>query len=384
MTLWPRAVYVHVPFCLHHCGYCDFTLVANRDHLIPQYLECLSREIRHQTAGLSLPLPVDTIFIGGGTPTHLSPDQLQTLLTTIGQAFELSEQGEYSVEANPDGLDDIRLTVLQRFGVNRLSLGVQSFDQLQLQTLERTHQPADALEVIQRARKYFSNLSVDLIFGVPGQSVSAWEHTLLTAAALSIQHISTYGLTYEQGTPFFRRENQGVLRKVPDETERSMYIHAIRILQSHGLTHYEVSNFARDGFQCRHNMVYWNAEEYFAFGPGAARYIHGVRSTGVRSVVRWLRSWDQYEPCLEDVEQNTAEEKAREAIMLALRLRKGFRISDLEQRFHVCLNTLAGPALDRGFRNGLIEESEGWLRLTENGLLLADSVVSDFLVGDDP
>jgi oxygen-independent coproporphyrinogen-3 oxidase len=384
MSLWPRAVYVHVPFCLHHCGYCDFTLVASRDHLIPQYLECLSREIRHQTAGLSLPLPVDTIFIGGGTPTHLTPDQLQILLTTISQAFELSEQGEFSVEANPDGLDDARLAVLQSFRVNRLSLGVQSFDQSQLQTLERTHQPADAIEVIQRASKYFQNISVDLIFGVPGQSLSAWQQTLRTAAALPIQHISTYGLTYEQGTPFFRRENQGVLRKLPDELERDMYLEALRILQNHGLNHYEVSNFARDGFQCRHNMVYWNADEYFAFGPGAARYIHGVRSTGVRSVVRWLRSWNHHEPCLEDVERNTSEEKAREAVMLGLRLRQGFRISDLEHRFDVCLRTLAGPALDRGFRNGLIEESEGFLRLTENGLLLADTVVSDFLVGDGP
>ena len=383
MSVWPRAVYVHVPFCLHHCGYCDFTVVASRDHLIPAYLECLRREIQAQMQGLPQPWPVDTIFVGGGTPTHLNPEQLQELLSTIGSAFALSATGEYSVEANPEGLDESRLEVLQRFGVNRLSLGVQSFNAQQLLTLERTHKPSDAVDVIHRAQPYIPNLSVDLIFGVPGQSEVDWEQSLQTATELPLQHISTYGLTYEQGTPFFRRETTGQLRRIPDEVERQMYLTAIRRLQADGLHHYEVSNFARPGFECRHNMVYWNADEYFAFGPGAARYLHGVRSTNARSVVRWLRAWKDGVPCLEESEENSPQDKAREAIMLGLRLRSGFQIAAFETRFQVSLRDLAGPALDRSLRGGLVEDVQGTLRLTEEGLLLADTVVSDFLVGDD-
>lgn len=412
---WPRAVYVHVPFCLHHCGYCDFTLVANRDHLIPEYLRLLAVELEQLTQDVPRPLEVDTIFIGGGTPTHLSPADLQTLLNTIHRHFCLAADGEYSIEANPDGLCDERLNLLRTNGVTRLSLGVQSFDPNVLKTLERQHSPESAIDAVQRAAQVFDNVSLDLIFGVPSQSLESWHATLQTTMSLPIQHISTYGLTYEQGTPFFRRERAGALHRTPDLLERQMYQDGIAMLADVGFTHYEVSNFARSlspggrsgvrqnsrshrenerpnsdesgyeaapvlgEFQCRHNRVYWNADEYFAFGPGAARYLHGIRSTNVRSVVKWLRAVQKGDDWIEDREELTAEEKAREAIMLALRMIEGLNVDAFERRFEMRLADLAGEELSRHIDQGNLVLRNGFLRLTPTGLMIADTVVSDFL-----
>jgi oxygen-independent coproporphyrinogen-3 oxidase len=319
------------------------------------------------------------LFIGGGTPTHLSANDLQSLFDLIRRHFSLVPGGEFSIEANPDGLCDERLAVLRANSINRLSLGVQSFDDSVLQTLERKHTSAEAIETIQRASTFIPNLSVDLIFGVPGQSVESWKQTVMDLTLLPVKHISTYGLTYEQGTPFFRRERAGALSRMPDELERQMFLDSMGILGQQGFEHYEVSNFALPGFQCRHNNVYWNADEYYAFGPGAAHYINGVRSTNCRSVVRWMSSWRKGQPCEEDREELTTEEKAREAIMLALRRMRGLEISKFETRFGCSLTALAGEAVDKHLRAGLLERDGDLLRLTQNGLMIADSVVSDFL-----
>ena len=376
---YPTALYVHVPFCLHHCGYCDFTLVANRDHLIPEYLRMLEKEFAHRQNGLPQPLNVDTIFIGGGTPTHLSPRDLQSLFDVIHRWFVLNDRGEFSIEANPDGLCNERLTVLRDNGINRLSLGVQSFDDTVLKTLERKHTAAEASQTIQRAATFIPNVSVDLIFGVPGQTLESWQQTLSDLLQLPVRHISTYGLTYEQGTPFFRRANAGSLKRLPDDLEAQMYRAGMATLETAGFEHYEVSNFALPGFQCRHNNVYWDADEYFAFGPGAARYIGGVRSTNCRSVVKWLNSWKVDQPCEEDREELSPEDKAREAIMLSMRRMQGLHIPSFEKRFQVSLHALAGDAIVEHLRDGLLEQSGDFLRLTDSGLLIADSVVCDFL-----
>lgn len=380
--IFPKSVYVHVPFCLHHCGYCDFSVIANRDSLIPDYLKALRNEFNSaKTVDGQYPDPqiVETVFIGGGTPTHLSADQLAELLQLIKNNFQLSPDGEFSVEANPDGLCDQKLEVLCSSGVNRLSLGVQSFDDVCLKTLERRHTAADAVDTIHRCSRTFSNLSVDLIFAVPGQSVRSWQETLRTAVSLPLQHLSTYGLTYEQGTPFFRREKQGQLLRLPDDDERTMYLDAVTEISNGGFEHYEVSNFARPGFRCRHNQTYWQADSYFAFGPGAARYTNGIRSTNSRSVIRWLRAWLDGSPCVEESEELSAEDKAREALMLALRMIDGLNLSEFEDRFGFGVESLAPDALRRHLDSGLLNLNNDRLRLTREGLLLADSVVVDFL-----
>ena len=374
-----RAVYLHVPFCLHRCGYCDFALVANRDHLIPQYLQALDNELQAHRRTVGDVVEVDTIFVGGGTPTHLSPDTLRTLFALIRRHFLATANAEISVEANPDGLDDERLDVLQENGVNRLSLGVQSFDDEVLKTLERTHTGALAIETVRRCQRWIPNVSLDLIFGVPGQTAVSWQRTLEVATSLPVRHISTYGLTFEKDTPFFRREQHGQLKRTPDELERQMYLDAISHLTDAGLRHYEVSNFAQPEFECRHNRVYWNADEYFAFGPGAASYLKGVRRTNVRSVVRWLKAWQQNESAVEDSEDLSIEEKAREAIMLALRMRKGLNVPAFEQRFGLRFADLAGAALQQHLDDGFLTQHADYVSLTTQGLLIADTIISDFL-----
>lgn len=376
---WPSAVYIHVPFCMLRCGYCDFTLVANRDRLIPDYLQCLRKELEHECRELPHPWPVQTVFFGGGTPTHLPARDLEQLFSIVSEFFVLGEGGEFAVEANPDGLDDERLTVLHDVGVNRISLGVQSFVDSELKTLERTHRAAQAKDVIHRVSERFTNTGADLIFGVPGQTLASWNESLESVVELPLKHVSTYGLTFEPGTAFFRRKKSGDLRGTPEETERDMYLRAIHFLQQHRLRHYEVSNFAVPGFECRHNLVYWHAEEYFAFGPGAARYVHGRRTTNARRVTQWLKAWTQGEPCYEEDERLAPEDRAREAIMLALRLRAGLDTEQFQRRFGIDIHALCSDTIRRAVDSGFAQISNGHLSLTEDGLMIADSVISEFL-----
>jgi len=371
----PRAVYVHVPFCLHRCGYCDFTLVAQKDDLIPSYLTALGNEL----ATVETVYDVDTIFIGGGTPTHLNIEQLQQLIMAITRKFRLVEGGEFSLEGNPDGLSKDMLHALADLGVNRLSLGVQSFDADVLKTLERHHTPQEAIDIVHLAASVIENVSLDLIFGVPGQSLDAWSRSINVASTLPLRHVSTYGLTFEKGTDFFRRQQHGQLFSVPDELEREMYALGMQRFAELGFQHYEISNFALPSFECRHNMVYWAAQEYFAFGPGAARYINGQRSTNARSVTRWIKSWLQHQLVLQDCESLSPEARISEAIFLGLRRIGGIELVEFQQNHGVDIRDSHKVAFETNVENGLLEVVDNRLRLTSEGRFLADSVVIDFL-----
>jgi oxygen-independent coproporphyrinogen III oxidase len=371
----PRALYVHVPFCLHRCGYCDFTLVANQDDLVPAYLQALANELER----LDGKYEVDTIFIGGGTPTHLSIEQLERLARLLFSRFTLKSGGEFSIEANPDGLSNDVMNTLSGIGINRLSLGVQSFDAEVLKTLERQHTPAVAQDVVHRAVDAFEHVSLDLIFGVPGQTSDSWDATLAAARQLSISHVSTYGLTFEKGTDFYQRLQRGHIQATPDDLERDMYAAAMSQFGNAGIPQYEISNFARPGSKCRHNMVYWQAQEYFAFGPGAARYVNGVRSTNARNVSRWINCWLKGEAALQEVEQLSAEEKVCEAIFLGLRLVDGVDISNFRDRFGCDVTDIAMTSAQQHLENGLLEIADNHLRLTLDGRFLADMIMADFL-----
>jgi oxygen-independent coproporphyrinogen-3 oxidase len=371
----PRAAYVHVPFCRHRCGYCDFTLVAGRDDLIDGYLAAIERELTR----LETPRPVETRYLGGGTPTHLPAAALRRLLATVARWLPLDPGGEYSVEANPAGLDEARLDVLVEAGVNRVSLGVQSFDARQLATLERDHSPHDVVEVVTRLRPRIPNISFDLIFAVPGQSLADWRNTLTAAVALSPPHLSTYGLTWERGTSFWSRRARGTWTPVDEETERAMYECALDELVAAGYEQYELSNFARPGSACRHNHVYWRGDSYYGFGPGAASYVNGVRTTNHRSVTTWLRRTLAGESAVQEQEHLTGEQRAREAVMLGLRQRAGIDLDEFRQR-HGCTPAELEPrAWRQHLEDGLLEVVHGRVRLTRAGCFLADRVVADFL-----
>lgn len=371
----PRSAYIHVPFCAHRCGYCDFTLVAGRDDLIESYLEALAIDL----ATLNSPHDVNTLFFGGGTPTHLPSEQLRRLLSLALRWFRPAADAEFCVEANPAGLDDDKIVVLAEAGVNRVSLGVQSFESRVLELLERDHDRATVVDAVERLRPRIGNIGFDLIFGVPGQSIALWKQTLHDAINLGPTHISTYGLTFEKGTSFQARLRKGTLARCDEEIEREMYAIAMDELSAAGFEQYELSNFARPGFRSRHNEVYWKGFPFFGFGPGAARYINGRREVNHRSVTTWINGVLRGRSPIGESEQLGSEESARELIMLGLRRCAGIDLAEFVSRTGFDLRELGREALARHARLGLLEEAEGHLRLTRDGRFLADTVISDFL-----
>jgi oxygen-independent coproporphyrinogen-3 oxidase len=370
-----RSAYLHVPFCAHRCGYCDFTLVARRDDLIDVYLEALAIDL----AKLEHPREVDTLFFGGGTPTHLPALQLERLMLLARRWFAPSPGAEICVEANPAGLDDTKVAILADAGVNRVSLGVQSFDASVLELLERDHRGPEIPAVVERVRRSIPNIGLDLIFGVPGQSIDLWRATLTAALALEPTHLSTYGLTFEKGTAFQSRLNKGLLERCDEEAERQMYALAMDELPRAGFEQYELSNFARPGYRCRHNEVYWAGTPFFGFGPGAARYAAGRRELNHRSVMTWINRVLAGQSPIAESEELSPEGRARELIMLNLRRCEGLALAEFREQTGFDFRELAGEALSRHLRQGLLEEREGHVRLTREGRFLADTVFAEYV-----
>jgi len=375
----PRAAYIHVPFCRHRCGYCNFTLVAGRDDLIDAYLEALAREL----AALRGPHEVETLFFGGGTPTHLPPLCLACLLDIVRQTFPLAPGGELSVEANPIDLDRAKADALAAAGVTRISLGAQSFDPRVLELLERDHAPEQIVASLDHARRIAQSVSLDLIFGVPGQSLADWQRDLSSAIALAPDHLSTYGLTFEKGTAFWSRLGRGEMTRADEDLERAMYEAAIDTLTAAGYEHYEVSNFARSGHRCRHNETYWTGRPYFAAGPGASRFIAGRRETNHRSTTTYIARVLAGQSPVAESEQLDPEDAARERLVFALRRLEGIALDQFAAETGFSAEQLGGAALARFVEQGLLEfsarDQHRYLRLTRRGLLVSDAIWPEFL-----
>jgi oxygen-independent coproporphyrinogen-3 oxidase len=319
------------------------------------------------------------LFVGGGTPTYLPPAALDRLLRLAREWFPPAADAEITVEANPAGLDAARIEVLARHGVNRVSLGAQSFQAAKLHVLERDHAADDIAEAVARLRPVVRSLSLDLIFGVPGETLDAWQDDLRRAVDLRPDHLSTYGLTFERGTTFYGRLQRGELAPAPEETERAMYLAAIETLEAAGLEHVEVSNFARPGHACRHNEVYWRAEEYYAAGPGAARYVGGRRETNHRSTTTYIARVLAGRSPVAEAEELGPEDAARERLVFALRLLEGIDLEGFAAETGCSAPELAADALPRMFAQGLLEIAAGRLRLTRRGLLVSDAIWPHFL-----
>jgi oxygen-independent coproporphyrinogen-3 oxidase len=391
--LWPRAAYIHVPFCAHHCGYCDFAIATGQDHLIELYLDALAAEL----AELGEPRPVRTIFLGGGTPTHLSENQLERLLSVILRwlpvdaggaarapargrpARKNSDEAEFSIECNPDTLTADKIAVLADHGVNRVSLGAQSFHAELLEVLERDHDPQEIARAVERVRKWIDNVSLDLIFGVPAQTERLWRDDLAQALALAPDHLSTYGLTYEKGTPLWKRRRRGQIRPLDDETELTLYSLAIDTLEAAGFEHYEISNFARPGKHCRHNQIYWANEAYFGFGMGAARYILGRRELNTRDLPRYIRQALSGESVTWQSEELPPEERARETMAIQLRRAEGIDRSAFRTQTGFDLDAVAGAALTLLAEQGFLADDGKGVRLTRRGKYVADTVIERLL-----
>lgn len=371
----PRSAYIHVPFCEHRCGYCNFALIAGRGDLIEPYLEAIAQELSQ----LEQPREVDTLYFGGGTPTFLSPTQLEQLCQLVLQWHPLASDCEWTVEANPADLDQDRLSILAKFGVNRVSIGAQSFQSGKLHLLERDHDDADIQRSVQLARSAGMTVSLDLIFASPGETRADWIADLESAISLEPDHVSTYGLTFEQGTTFWNRLHKQELLAAPEELEREMYLTAIERLQAAGFTHYEISNFAKPGQQSRHNHRYWAGEGYYAAGPGAARYVDGVRETNHRSTTTYLQRVASGDSPVAQREQLDDEQRARERLIFGLRRMAGVNRRQFAAQTGFEIDSLAGKSIAKYVDLGLLVDDGACLRLSREGLLISDSLWPELL-----
>ncbi len=371
----PQAAYAHVPFCSHRCGYCNFTVVSDRDDLVEDYLRAIEIEL----SWLRVPQPVHTLYVGGGTPTYLPPEPLARFLQLLQKWFPVCENHEFSVEANPIDITPDKVSVLRAAKVNRVSLGAQSFHPGKLMALEREHTPDDIVRAVECLRPAIPNLSLDLIFAAPHETLADWERDLDTALTLNVQHLSTYGLTFERGTTFWGRLLRRQLLPVAEEEQRLMYVETMNRLRANDWDHYEVSNFARHGFRCRHNEVYWTGQSYHAVGPGAARFVHGQRQVNHRSTTTYLhRVLAGLSPVAESEELAPAD-LAREQLVFGMRRLQGVDIQAFAQVSGFTVESLAGPAVRKFVDLGLLEFHEGHLRLTTEGLLVSDAIWPEFL-----
>jgi oxygen-independent coproporphyrinogen-3 oxidase len=373
----PRGLYVHVPFCFHKCHYCDFYSIVDSRGREGAFVERLLEEIAASGPYLA-ECRIETVFVGGGTPTLLAPGLWERLLEALA-GLPLLPLAEITVEANPETVTEELLAVLVAGGVNRLSIGAQSFDPAHLRTLDRRHDPANVRRSVCLARAAgLENLNLDLIFATPGQSLRSWEDDLSEALALRPDHLSCYALTYEPGTPLESRLRRGEVRRADEELEARMYLAAVERLGGEGFEHYEISNWTLPGRRCRHNLLYWSNASWWPLGPGAAGHVAGVRWKNAPRLGAYLETHGL--PPVIDVEALDADGRVGETLMLGLRLVEGIPLAELEE---LLSRGRRGPrrraAIAGAEAGGLLERAAGRLRLTRRGLLLTDSVVRDLL-----
>ncbi|MEP0845631.1 MAG: radical SAM family heme chaperone HemW [Phycisphaerae bacterium] len=373
-----RSIYAHVPFCHTVCGYCDFySIVYDRDAVHP-LVDALCAELRAYADRLDT--CAETLFVGGGTPTTLPPGELGRLLAALHDLTEPAAELEFTVEANPATVSERTAEALRSNGVNRISLGAQSFDSSELRVLERIHRPEQVQQTVQIARRAgIAQVNLDLIFAVPGQSLESWLANLRRAVDLGPDHLSCYALTYEEGTPLFDQLRAGQVRRADEALEAEMYEATIDTLAAAGFSQYEISNFARPGCECRHNLTYWHNRPYLGVGPSASGFVDNVRYKNVpdaaqyAAVVRVGRSPRVFE------ERRSLDQQARETAMLELRLRSGLDRAAFRERYGRDALEFFREAVETHRADGLLEVDEGRIALTRAGLLVADTVIADFV-----
>jgi oxygen-independent coproporphyrinogen III oxidase len=375
-------LYVHVPFCFHKCLYCDFySLPGQPRQRMAKYVDLVLREAELWSGGKAGPtVQPRTVFFGGGTPSLLPLAEMRRLLHGLRELLDLSQVDEWTVECNPATVDLDYCAMLRECGVNRLSFGAQSFDPAALKTLDRQHRPGDVGQSLALARAAgFSRLSLDLIFAIPGQDLRSWERSLEAAVALQTEHLSCYALTYEPNTPLTARKRLGSVVAAEEELELAMLHRARLRLGQAGLRAYEISNFARPGAECRHNLLYWNGGNYAGLGPAAASHVDGRRWRNRPDIEDWELAIQEGRLPAVDVEQLTARQRAGELAMLQLRLADGVSLEEVQNRTGLNVGEEWRAAIAELAELGLLELRDGRMRLTDRGINVADSVAARFV-----
>ncbi|WP_195536617.1 radical SAM family heme chaperone HemW [Bacillus paralicheniformis] len=375
-----KAAYIHIPFCEHICHYCDFNKFFIQSQPVDEYLHSLEKEMANSMEAAGHP-ELKTIFIGGGTPTSLSEAQLERLLDSIHRVLKPSESlAEFAVEANPDDLSAEKLEVLKAAGVDRLSFGVQTFEDELLKKIGRVHEQKDVLVSFERARNAgFDNISLDLMFGLPGQTIGHFASSLDTALALGAEHYSVYSLIVEPKTVFYNLMKKGRLHLPPQDQEAEMYELVMRKMEEAGIGQYEISNYAKKGFESKHNLTYWNNEEYFGLGAGAHGYINGERTVNAGPVKHYIDLIEQSGFPYKEKHRVTKNEQIEEEMFLGLRKTAGVDKEHFFQKYGRTVDDLFPKVLRSLEETGLIVNTSKNVFLTHNGKLLGNEVFQAFL-----
>ncbi|ANY68577.1 coproporphyrinogen III oxidase [Paenibacillus sp. BIHB 4019] len=379
----PRALYIHIPFCTNKCHYCDFTSYVLKGQPVDDYLDALEREME-RTISVLPPEQIDTVFVGGGTPTVLTPPQMERFLAAVRKHFPLSPDVEFSMEANPGTTDADKLAAMYAGGVNRISFGVQSFNNTLLERIGRIHNVEDVYRSLDNARAAgFTNLSIDLMFGLPGQTVELLADSVQKALALELPHYSLYSLKVEENTLFHKLYERNELPLPTEDEDLNMYLLLIEQLKAGGYQHYEISNFARPGYESKHNSTYWRNEPYYGLGAGAHGYANRERHVNIKGVQPYIDATLARLPRL-DTETISELEAMEDFMMVGLRLLDGIRTADFTRQFDgKMLESYFGPIIEKHLNDGLMERLEdergGGYRLTDKGVLLGNEVFGSFI-----
>ncbi len=378
----PLGIYIHVPFCRSKCQYCDFySLTSKDDRLLDSYLEAICAHIR-EAGPLAPNYLVDTVYFGGGTPTFFGAEGMTSILNAVRKSFHVAASAEITFEANPDSVSERLLRRLRSEGFNRVSLGVQCDQDEILKKLGRPHNYAQAVNAVQRIRKAgFRNLSLDLMYGLPGQTLESWERTLKNVLRLEPEHISCYGLKVEEGTPLYAY--QDFCNLADDDTQADMYLSAVEILRQYGYRQYEISNFCKKGNVSRHNLKYWTGGEYLGFGPAAGSDFAGRRFTAIRDLHGYIDGILGGGQVLKEVQEIPNRERAGEYLMLRLRTTSGLDPKEYEKQFLLPFSPLEA-ALLRCKERGLAGKTyDGRWHLTPQGFLISNAIISDLQLIQD-
>lgn len=376
-----KGMYIHIPFCHQICFYCDFNKVFFKDQPVDAYIESIGKELALWKQEGALEEPLKTVFLGGGTPTALTPAQLERLLELIHQYVPMAKNVEWSSEANPDELTRDKMEVLYKGGVNRLSMGVQTFDQDLLKRLGRTHANEDVLRAVETAREIgFSNISFDLMYGLPGQTMAQWDETLERAFAFDMPHFSAYSLIIEPKTVFYNLMVKGKLNTVTEDLEGDMYERLMDEMAKQGLHQYEISNFAKPGHESRHNLLYWDNEEYIGVGAGAHGYVNGVRYSNHGPLKKYMEPLESGERPVLDSTQVSIKAQMEEEMFLGLRKTTGVDIAHFQEKFGAPLEKVYGEILRNEKAKGNLAVEQGRVKLTHKGRFVGNEVFEQFLL----
>ncbi len=371
-------LYVHIPFCQKKCHYCDFNSYDDKGHLVNAYLDALKQELLLYRAHVQI---IGSIYIGGGTPSTLSPENITKLLDAVRRSYYIQEKAEITMEVNPGTCNCEKLMMMRMHGVNRLSIGLQAFNNDSLSKLGRIHTVEDFLATYKEAREAgFDNINVDLIFGLPWQTGEEWQDTLAGTLELKPDHISLYSLTIEKDTHFGRELQAGNLHKIDEDLEAEMYENAVKLLTANGYEHYEISNFAKPGKRCEHNQLYWRNEDYLGVGAGATSYLGRIRYTNLKDISAYIQKvmgQGKFATC--ERESLPHDKRLGETIMLYLRMMDGFNKIELGKRFKMNIDEIYGPTIKVLASEGLLQEKDDQVSLTAHGLMVANRVFQRFI-----